>query len=312
MLAAAVARGQSVDFEAALAEGEAEAARSVAAAVAMPSLPAGQDLSWQFSDDGRSQGETGSCHAFTAVALLEAAHRRAYGHHVRLSEADLYLRRGILRHRLAFATGTEQGMTLWRDLGWGLSEGVALGADGEFPEFESRLRGFLAAAPGSALWSRERVTSALLPRADSEDARVERDAVKTAFAGFERRRVGLLSFAGAVARAEIAKEPVKCELERRVALVRRQLDLGRPVGIGLLRGFALDPAWSARAKTDGAHYFVLKGYRREGERLVFLTRNTFSPENGGSPDLDERELCMTFSLVWVLTPSEAAAERLGN
>ena len=59
---------------------------------------ASADLSETFPDAAcRDQGDTGSCHAFSSVALLESAIYRRYGRiggiKLRLSEADLFVRK---------------------------------------------------------------------------------------------------------------------------------------------------------------------------------------------------------------------------
>jgi len=87
--------------------------------VAAAELPAAVDLSAQWVDGPRRQHDLNSCHAFAAVALIEAAHYRRTGRHVRLSEADLFVQRMVLRDR-------ESGFLL-RDLRIGLERGVAAG-----------------------------------------------------------------------------------------------------------------------------------------------------------------------------------------
>jgi hypothetical protein len=59
-------------------------------------LPEAVDLSWQFPTDAtRDQGDTGSCHVFTTVALLEAALKRRWNLAHTLSEADLFARKVV-------------------------------------------------------------------------------------------------------------------------------------------------------------------------------------------------------------------------
>ncbi|MBI5247480.1 MAG: hypothetical protein HY923_09880 [Elusimicrobia bacterium] len=59
----------------------------------------------------RDQSNIGSCHAFAAVAMLEAAYSRGYGH--RLSEEDLFVQRTILTgdaHSDVCRTGLKCGL----------------------------------------------------------------------------------------------------------------------------------------------------------------------------------------------------------
>lgn len=54
------------------------------------------DLSAQFPTLAlRTQNDTGACHIFSTVALLEAALNRRWGLKLQLSEADLFVRRMI-------------------------------------------------------------------------------------------------------------------------------------------------------------------------------------------------------------------------
>lgn len=77
---------------------------STSAAAARPgvksavSVPDSVDLSGQFPTAAdRSQGDTGTCHVFASISLLEAALFRRHGLRHPLSEADLFVRQIIMK-----------------------------------------------------------------------------------------------------------------------------------------------------------------------------------------------------------------------
>ena len=107
----------------------------------------------------------------------------------------------------------------------------------------------------------------------------------------------------AAARSAVKKDTVKCNERRVAALLTRQLDAGRPVGVGLNSGWAKSPEWRRDASGEGgAHYFVVSGYDHAESGMVFHTRNTWS--EGGSPDLAGQDLCEIFGMSWVGTPAD--------
>ena len=113
-----------------------------AAAKAVPQAPARVDLSGQFGDAPRKQGKIASCHTFVAVALIEAAYFRRYGRRVRLSEADLFVRRNAAP-ALPYLRARDSGM-LRPDLRFALKFGV-----NPFHRLEVGLRGLGVLGDGS-------------------------------------------------------------------------------------------------------------------------------------------------------------------
>jgi len=260
---------------------------SPAAAKAVPQAPVRVDLSYQFPDGPRDQGRMNSCHAFVAVALVEAAWFRAYGAHLRLSEADLFVRTLALPG-VPFLRRFEGGLAR-RDLRRALDGGVLPGD--YYAEFEARWH---ARAAGAA---------ELLPESLTPEAEAAREAVRAGLAGFEAGGASFLSFAGANARSILKKGRVRCAVGRRERILLGQLDAGRPVAVGLHTGWTEDPAWRRGADGEGgSHYFVVTGYERTPEGLVFRTRNTWT--SGVNPDLAGRDLCEVFGMTWLTAPAE--------
>lgn len=111
------------------------------------------DLSDQFPDAAlRSQGNTGSCHIFTSVSLLEAALYRRWKLRLPLSEADLFVRKIIekpdyydeVKQRVQDSHGTSTAYELDEggfpadDLEFAMAKGVALAKTVSWAEFEAR------------------------------------------------------------------------------------------------------------------------------------------------------------------------------
>lgn len=272
----------------------------VSAAKSAAQAPAGVDLSFHFVDGPRKQGGLGSCHSFVAVALLESAYFRRHGTRVRLSEADLFVRRNALP-AFPFLRSRETGM-LRPDLRRALADGVMPGD--HYAAFEERYRAFKKRF-FKFLDKRSSVVAELLPESATPEASAARARIREELRGFSAEGVSFLKFAGAAARSAAAKGPVRCREARVAGFLERQLNAGRPVGVGLNTGWTSSPAW--RRGSDGpggSHYFVITGYERGAAGTVFRTRNTWSEEAGGSPDLSGEDLCQIFAVSWVRAPAE--------
>lgn len=262
--------------------------------------PARVDLSAQFGDPPRKQGDIGSCHSFTAVALIEAAYFRQYGRHVRLSEADLYVRRIVLPPLSRLIS--REGALLRPELRYALERGVMPGDF--YAEFETRYHAF-AKRFFKFLDPKESVVDELLPESATEEANAGREKIRSEIAGFTVGGESFLKFIGAAARSTIKDGPIRCRHRRVAAMIERQLNAGRPVGIGLDRGWAQSPVWRQNSKGANAHYFTIVGYDRAESGLVFHTRNTWSEAEGGSPDISGEDLCEVYGLSWVRAPVDA-------
>lgn len=289
-LAAAQSFEDSV--EAALPAFDASVAKAVTQA------PEHVDLSYQFEPGRRSQGKLNSCHAFTAVALIEAAYFRKFGRTIRLSEADLFVRRNALPvwPFLRFF----QGGLARPDVRAALDEGVLPGD--YYPAFEERYHAF-AKRFFKFLDSRGSVAAELLPESLTPEADAARAQVRDEVADLTVGGESFFSFIGANARSLVKKDRVNCSVARRERMIRRQLDAGRPVGVGLHTGWSKDPAWRRDATGEGgSHYFVVTGYDRVGGALVFRTRNSWA--SGVEPDLSGQDLCEVYGLTWVRAPND--------
>lgn len=273
----------------------------VSAAKGAPQAPEKVDLSSQFTGPARKQGHLGSCHAFVAVALIEAAYFREHGTRVRLSEADLFMRRNALP-ALPFLRSRETSM-LRPGVKYALAHGVLPGD--HYEAFEARHHAFKKRF-FKFLDGRRSVVEELLPESATPEASAAREKIRADLAGFAVDGESILKFAGAAARSAVKKDTVRCNEARVAGLLERQLNAGRPVGVGLNTGWTKSAAW--RRDSDGpggSHYFVVKGYDRTDAGLVFHTRNTWSEEAGGSPDLSGEDLCEVFAMTYIRAPSDA-------
>lgn len=266
-----------------------------------PQSPEAVDLSFQFTGPARKQGHLGSCHAFAAIALIESAYFREHGIHVRLSEADLFVRRNALP-ALPFLRSRETGM-LRPGVTYALAHGVLPGD--HYEAFEARYHAFKKRF-FKFLDGRRSVIDELLPESATPEGLAAREKIRVELEGFNVDGESVLKFAGAAARSAVKKDTVRCSTARVAGLLERQLNAGRPVGVGLNTGWTKSAAW--RRESDGpggSHYFVVKGYDRTDAGIVFHTRNTWSEEAGGSPDLSGEDLCEVFAMTWVRAPSDA-------
>lgn len=274
----------------------------IAASKAIPQAPVHVDLSWQFPGPPRQQGDIGSCHAFAAVALTEAAYYRHYGRRLRLSEADLFLRKRVLPDPL-LTLRSREGSLLRPDLRWLLKHGVMPGDfyaafAARYPAFKSRAFKFLE--------KKNKIVAELLPESTTDEANAAREKVRTELAGFTAAGQSFLKFAGAIARGTLDRGPVGCDEKRVAGLLERQLNAGRPVGVGMNTGWADRAVWRRDAEgKGGSHYFVVTGYDRGIDGIVFRTRNTWTDEAGGSPTLYGQDLCAIYGMSWLRSPSDA-------
>ena len=273
----------------------------VSAARAVPQAPARADLSGQFADAPRKQGKIASCHTFVAVALIEAAYFRQYGRQVRLSEADLFVRRNAAP-ALPYLRARDSGMVR-PDLRYALNHGVMPGDF--YAEFEARYHAFEKRF-FKFLDRKSSVIDELLPESATPEANAAREKIRQDVEDFSVDGESFFKFIGAAARSAVKKDAVKCDEARVAGYLERRLNAGIPVGVGLNSGWTKDPAWRRGSNgPGGSHYFVVSGYDRSAAGAVFHTRNTWSEEAGGSPDLSGQDLCEIFGMSWVETPSDA-------
>lgn len=258
-------------------------------------LPASVDLSAQFSKEERLQGEPGSCHAFAAVGLFEAAYWRSEKRRVRLSEADLFARKTVAGGWM-FARKREGGFLI-EDLLFARKQGIAQG-DG-YAEFLPRFVAFRDTwskawrTPGSVLFE-------LLPEALTPQAKKSRAESKAWMSQLKIKTTGVARYASTTLRALFTGKQVTCskeEKDRRRAALMGPLAEGLPVAVGLVRHGASSPWRDEPGEWRGLHYFIVKGYETGPAGVAFKTRNTQGA--GKNWDLEDEDLCALFEVTYV-------------
>ena len=268
------------------------------------------DLSAQFPNTCRYQGKTGSCHSFAATSLLEAAIMRRGGGVVELSDADLFVRSGLMGRLLIFEARGEQfkiapeeGGDPYDDLSVALSSGVAYRATVPWEKFTKAYAEFRANQDrvccriGKEKPDREcklkaveeycgvlgRDTAANERTLLGTSAQLEKDRaeVKTKLAGLtlERRVRSAGDFENSNIPDVLNKGVCREKGRKQTELLVEQLAAGRPLVIC----FSQDnlPGWDNDLDkvSDDHHCTVVYAYVTEGEgreaRRVFKLRNSW-------------------------------------
>lgn len=287
----------------------------------------------QFADPSdRNQCQVGSCHAFSSIAVLEAAYQRAYGAKIRFSEADIFIRRTVLSgdiYRGFCADGNctlTEGNDVFGDIDYAINHGVATSI--QYQTFYDRYKRFREAEQKTleGIEARRKRMSWLDllfydPRTHWAELQKESGKITEMFlAGrdpkIDAERADTKGKLGKMSVKEkkfpylgdetSKKKPEECRAggAAQGRIISGELDSGRPVAISMtLKGLA---AWGTAGSTDHAnHAFTIVGYRaEEGKPLVLKTRNSWA---GTNPDVQEDELCRVFSVITVLAPGEKAA-----
>jgi hypothetical protein len=295
------------------------------------------DLRGQFDPMTRRQGRYGTCSAFAAVAVAEAAADRNAHRCVRLSEADLYLQGNVLKWKCwndpkkdcnTSGSGTSI-VAMLHDL---ITEGVLPGDDyerfmGAFQkaldedravagEPHDRLHGLMALL-------RNPFNDELLNELmgwDQKAVRRHLDAYASASRRADLRRVRLSvarSFQGyrlvrglseTVLDRWKMKPGSECfERGKKVArFIDGELLAGRPVGIGMYVGDLA--GWPTTAKgSESGHAFVIDGLTltrdASGVKKIYHTRNSWPAQ----PDVPAEALCRVDAAVSLLGPGEPPA-----
>lgn len=300
-LALALVPARAQEFETGVEAAVAETVDGPAPAPAS-ALPDKVDLNWQWIDGPREQKPLGSCHAFAATALLEAAFRRLYGVAIRLSEADLFVRATAAAGPRALVE-PENGL-LRRDLRLALRDGVLPGDGyaGMAARYKALRKRPLALIRGGAAVRRE-----VMPESATPEAAAEREAVRDALSPVEIGGPSGLRFLVSAARTIVKGRAVRCRSrDKRRDLIAGVLASGRPVGVGLLLNGVSDPDLRAQADAvGGEHYIVLTGYERKADGYEFSIRNSWGGRPGSRAVLREPDLCALYGVTWLSTPDEA-------
>lgn len=283
----------------------------------------------------RDQASIGSCHAFSAVAILEAAYYRKFKQKTRFSEADIFMRRTMLDPGLYAEfckSGTcelSEGNGAKEDLEYAIREGVATSF--QYKDFLARYRKYREAEEKNlasiqakyeamsswekwvydprAHWAKlqnepetkklhERLLRGKDPKIDEERA-----VNRVLLHGFA---VVVKRFADLRAGKTFVKTAAECREAGQAAqeLIVRELNAGRPVVVSVL--LAGLPAWGGAAfPRNASHAIAIIGYHVDAKKgVVFKTRNSWGADQ--NIDVLASEACYIHRVVTVLTPEEAA------
>lgn len=298
---------------------------------AAPPKPEGVDLKAQFADpSNRDQCNVGSCHAFSSIAVLEAAYFRQYGERVHLSEADIFLQRTVLSGDVYSDFCAEgkcklsEGNDVPGDVGFAIEHGVASSL--QYDSFLERYRRYRSAEQKTMeglqkTYEQESWLEKLLydprkhwrelqaePRAKrilemylkGSDAQLaqERADNKAKLAGF-KVQVKEFKYLGNAANKLKAQECKAKGVEQKKAFVE-QLKASQPLSVSMsLSGLK---AWGQTDTSEHAnHAFTVIGYEAAPGGVVLKTRNSWGGDN---PDVREDELCRVYKLVAVRAPKD--------
>jgi hypothetical protein len=286
----------------------------------------------QFPDPSeRQQCSVGSCHTFSTVSILEAAYFRAYGEHVTLSEADVFIRRTVLSKDLydTFCkTGKcelSEGNDVVGDVKYALENGVASSLkykdfldrylkyrDAEQKTLEGLERDYQSQPWYVKLlynprthWAElqqeptaKRIISNYLSGRDPALEK-ERAEFKKKFAGFKLQSKDF-DYLGTKAKEVSAADCAKNGAKQKSALLD-ELKAHRPVSVSMSL-IGLKEWDSENDKEASNHAFAIVGFNDDPkEGLKFETRNSWGGQN---PAVPEAKLCRIYSVVTIRTPAD--------
>ena len=294
------------------------------------------DLSGQFPTPAdRSQGPVGSCHAFVATALLEAAIYRNTGRHVKLSEADLFLQNALLNpglfgELLKGKYSLKEAVFPENDVRFAVRNGIA--TDDFYNDLLRRYLPWRCSVNGQlqdlkkaeALYRAKRAADPSLPdpvkvcydQATSSDAKrlkeglfaadhlegleAQRAQVRELLRGFSVSGPKYFSNSLHVCRDKTGR------LQREQAILA-ELRRGRPVYAYVRQNQSGNGTgmWgpSKSGVHRGFHAIIITGYQDGPDGPSFLIRNSWGGQN---PSIPESALCQVAGIMTVLTPSETA------
>lgn len=304
-------------------------------AVSAPPVVRGVDLLYQFADpSNRDQCNIGACHAFGAVAVLEAAYFRQYKETIHLSEADLFIQAHILHPDLSVGqywqpAGQDkdklyEGETLSGDIRYAIDHGVAtslsyLDFAKRYYCYREREQQCLRAL--NAQWNNSSWFDRLFDDPRASWAKLQESPEK------KRLVEMLLGGEGAETKLPLERENIRMRLKDFRVLrtayddskssgsvcamqgasqkkeILSELNSGRPVLVNMnLAGLkAWGPAVADPAK-DAYHGFAIVGCKYGSDhKIVFQTRGSAGNMN---PDIQEDELCRIQTINTVLAPRE--------
>ncbi len=284
----------------------------------------------QFPDGARrNQCDVNDCHDFSSISLLEAAYYRQYGRHVKLSEADLFIRKTLLSGEAydEFCSNgkceLEEAGFPDQDLEFAIRRGVA--ADVDYHRFLVRYRSFreaeikqmkqikaqeqrsgllLAAlsAPRrnwAAVRQRPQVQRRILDWLEGRDPEIARtrEQVRRRLQGF---RVLTKAFDVSANATLLSGAECRARSAAQAQAVLAELDADRPVAVSMDLGGLKD--WGEPPRTRNRyHAFTIVGERRGRSGIAFLTRNSWGGDN---PDVILEQLCRVEQVATVRAPRD--------
>lgn len=292
----------------------------------------GVDLLPQFADSStRDQGNVGSCHAFGSMAVMEAAYYRANGKPIKLSEADIFMRKTVTNGDVyrGFAAGggakLSEGNDTAADLKYAQKNGVA--SSMEYEKFLERYQRYRDAEqrtlsgiakeekkmdPLTRMLYNPRKHWAQLQKGDTSKKLIqrfltggdpamdeERTKMKEKMKDF-KIETKAFKYLGSDVNKMTSEERGKSG-EGQKKLLMDELSSGRPVTVSMsLSGLK---AWGQTDTSQHAnHAFMIVGFKSGADgQTVFKTRNSWG---GHNPDIKENELCRIYGVSSVKIPGE--------
>ncbi|HOX23461.1 MAG TPA: C1 family peptidase, partial [Elusimicrobiales bacterium] len=283
-------------------------------AMSVPLLPAPRyaasvDLGYQFTGQ-RDQNKIGSCHDFSAVALVEAAYFRYYGKHIDLAEQDLFsqtkLCSGEACNKASVYTANDgsrqcnlaEGGSPSQDLNYILTHGVLPDeayachsydqfASSYVPIFQDRLEKAIVKldAKGKTL---PKVQPGKLDKmvdryvCPAENADELRRKVKNELKGFKADGEMFFGAAFIPADAFMTMKPEECRADssEQKKFLLNMLNQNIPVSVGVhligMKAWGYDkPRPTGKPGATYGHAFLIIGYEFKDGQLVFKTRNSW-------------------------------------
>ncbi len=232
------------------------------------------DLSWQFQAP-RDQGSIGSCHAFAATGLIEAALRRAYGISIHLSEADM-LALGVLRDKSMAVTGEEGGPILL-DLQQALRYGLATEKTVAYQDAERQVRMIKTQAQIARIAARAAISDLFQDSGSAVPVDIGTAAAAVDTGEGVRARLAAASTQAKRERASVQSALAGATIEPLdgdglPGKIAERLCAGLPVAVSIFPS-AMSGEWGNLA---GGHGVIIQGFDESASGPIFHVRNSWA------------------------------------